>query len=492
MITTTRRNFLKVSVAIPAVMLIKGCGGSNNSSPNSSSVSLSDVSALPTSTDTVLPIPHEINPSLVAGKKVFNLNIQTGVHQFFKDTNTSTYCVNEANSSALTYLAPTLRIKNGEQVEINFSNNLTESTTMHGHGMHVPAIMDGGVHQEIMPGQTWSAQYTVKQKACTNWYHPHFMGNTAQQTYKGLAGLIIIDDNESEALDLPKTYGVDDIPLIVQDRVFDASGALDYSPSRMEIRHGYMGDTFLVNGKISPILTVEAKQIRFRILNGSNARIYNFSFGAKNFTQIATDNAFLANGVRLSSLKLSPAERAEIVLDLTAETGNTFTLTNGSTTLMTIKVTALTKAITTMPAVLTTTLTKFNNPTNTRTFTLGRSAGMNGKFTINGVSMDKNTTNERVKKGVVEVWEVVNPMNMAHNFHIHATHFWIIERNGSTSSVPANEQGYKDTVLLEAGSRVKFVVKMTDYTNSKIPYMYHCHILEHEDDGMMGQFTVVD
>jgi FtsP/CotA-like multicopper oxidase with cupredoxin domain len=128
---------------------------------------------------------------------------------------------------------------------------------------------------------------------------------------------------------------------------------------------------------------------------------------------------------------------------------------------------------------------------NTRIFAL--SGGM-GQLRINGVTMDLNFINETVPLDVVEIWEVTSNMNMVHNFHIHATHFQIIERNGSAANVPANEQGFKDTVYLPPNETVKFIVKMVDYSSASTPdnaYMYHCHILEHEDAGMMGQFVVV-
>lgn len=374
---------------------------------------------------------------------------------------------------------------------------------MHNHGMHLPSNIDGGVHQVIEAGDTFIASWTVNQKACTNWYHPHLMGKTAAQVYKGLAGLVIINDIESNALDLPKTYGIDDIPLIIQDKVFNA-GQLDYSPSRQQITHGYTAETLIVNGGINPILSVETKQIRFRILNGSNARVYNFAIidsgsTRKSFTQIATDNAFLEQGVSMTSVKLSPAERIEIVVDFTNDDNGNFTLNDldSSKEIMQINVDRPSVTpTTTMPAQLTT-LSKFhladdfNINMMLRSFTLGRTRGMNGRFTINGVSMDRAVINQRVPINTVEIWEIINPMGMVHNFHIHATHFFIIERDDDSANVPANEKGYKDTVRLEPNSSVKFVVKMVDYTTTDTtPYMFHCHILEHEDHGMMGQFTV--
>ena len=367
---------------------------------------------------------------------------------------------------------------------------------MHGHGMHVPAIMDGGPINKIQPGTTWSAIYTVDQKASTNWYHPHLMGKTAEHVYMGLAGPIIVDDNESDALNLPKRYGVDDIPLILQDKRFDANGQIDYSPSMMEIRRGYTSNTMLVNGAITPYVNVEAKRIRFRVLNGSNSRVYHLAFSdGRRFFQIATDEAFLEHPVSLSSLVLSPGERAELIVDFTGEIGTDVILkeTADNLDIMKISVNSAPTATSTLPSTLTS-LEVYSaaEAVNTRTFVLNMSGmGMNGHMAINGKTMDLNRIDEVVPVNQVEIWDITNSMGMPHNFHIHATHFYILQRNGSSANVADNEKGYKDVVYMPPNSSARVIVKMKDYTDPNTGYMYHCHFLEHEDDGMMGQFTVV-
>ena len=481
-----RRDFLTLS-SITSLWLLTGCGGGGGNGRGMGGMgNMISKSAVDTSNEplTQLVIPPLLTPTDIGGVKHYDLNIQQSTHTFLQGYATSTYAMNG------TYLAPTLKMTSGDTVSVNFSNNLTEPTTMHGHGMHLPATMDGAAHQPIAVGTTWSAQYTVNQKACTNWYHPHYMGKTAEHVFKGLAGLIILEDAEILALDLPKTYGSDDIPLVVQDRIFDINGQLDYSPSRMEIMRGYQGDTSVVNGVVNPYVDVEAKEIRFRLLNGSNASVYTFSFSdGRTFKQIGTDNSLLNAPVTLSSVRLSPAERAEIVVDFTGNAGETLTLSNGSKNILQINVNALTSAATTTPATLTTlSLNTLASAVQTRTFAL--SAAGPGDFRINGVGMDINVINEHVPVNQVEVWEVTNTMNMNHNFHIHATHFTIAERNGSAANVAENEKGYKDTVFLAPNDTVKLLVKMVDYTDNSVPYMYHCHFLEHEDAGMMGQFTV--
>lgn len=433
-------------------------------------------------------------PPLLEGKEIkgvyhYDLNIQEAEHAFFKNRLTNTYAVNG------TYLAPTLKLINGQQVSINYTNNLKETTTMHGHGMHLPANMDGSAHQPIYPNETWSAQYTVNQRACTNWYHPHAMDKTAEHVYQGLAGLLIIEDEESQKLDLPKNYGVDDIPLVLQDRFFDRNGQIYYNPTMHQTMMGYKGDTFISNGVINPYVEVEAKEIRFRLLNGANSTVYELAFSDnRTFKQIAGDNSFLEKPVEMNSLRLSPGERAEIIVNLSNDKGISLTLDEirQGKSFLKIDVTQKATSTTTVPKVLTS-LIKLskNSVVRERKFVL---SGRMGRVFINNKKMNMNRIDEVLKLNETEIWEITNKrmmmMRMEHNFHIHGTHFMVIERNGSYDNVLENERGYKDTVYLAAGDTVKIIMKMTDYVDKKVPYMYHCHFLEHEDAGMMGQFTV--
>ena len=511
-----RRDFIAIS-AVSAAWLLTGCGGGGGDSASGGAGGGTNPGAgnpdggspgNPNPAFGELAIPPLLDPAPSGGVKHFNLPIGTGSKEFFAGVSTATYGISGA------YLGPTLLMRRGETVSVNYTNNLPEETTMHGHGMHVPAAMDGGPHQIIAQGQSWSAQYVVNQKACTNWYHPHRVGTTARQVYMGLAGMIFIEDDESMALDLPKRYAVDDIPLVVQDKNFDANGQINYSPSMMQIRQGYMGDTFLVNGVVQPYFNAEAKELRLRILNGSNARVYNFGFSdGRSFHQIATDNSFLSSPVALSSVTLSPGERAEIVVNLSGDMGSSVVLKDLSsgTGLLTINVNKEASANTQLPTQLTSTL-QFPGAANavrTRTFNLnmsgmgggnGGGGGMGGgnggggsgggmHMAINGKVMDMNRIDETVPLGDLELWEVNNTMGINHNFHIHATHFTIVEKNGG--AVAANERGYKDVIFMPAGSSAKLLVRMTDYSDGSNPYMFHCHVLEHEDDGMMGQFVVV-
>ena len=433
-----------------------------------------------------LAIPPLLDPSPVNGVKYFSLNIQKSTKIFFDGINTLTYGINAD------YLGPTLLLRRGEEVSLDYTNHLSEATTMHGHGMHLPASMDGGPHQVIQPGNKWSARFRVNQHACTNWYHPHLMGKTAEQVYKGLAGMIYIEDDDTQKLNLPKRYARDDIPLVVQDRVFDAFGQLDYSPSGSEIRQGYFGNTFLVNGVISPYFNAEAGFLRMRLLNGSNARVYRFAFSDnRSFSIIAGDNSLLTNPVTVQEVQLSPGERAEIVVDLRNSYGSSVTLSDRSSgaLLLELRVNKRNGSYAFIPSQLATSLVSptISSAVRTRRFDLGM-ARMH--MTINGKRMDINRIDENVPINQWEIWEVHNTMNMNHNFHIHATHFTVVDRNGSSANLFPHERAYKDVIFMPPRSWVRLLVKMTDYRDTRYPYMYHCHILEHEDDGMMGQFLV--
>lgn len=442
-----------------------------------------------------LHIPPEIKGELRGGVRHYDFDIQEGYREFIRGLNTPTYGING------NYLGPTIRLKQGEEVSLNWQNNLGEATTMHGHGMHVPAIMDGGVHQIIEPGTKWSARYKVNQKACTNWYHPHMMGKTAEHVLMGLGGMIFIDDDESLNHPLPKRYGVDDIPLVIQDRSFASDGSFIYNKNMMTVMHGYHGDTLLVNGTVAPYLEVEANLLRLRLLNASNARVYNFAVAGVKNRLIASDNSFLERAESVGSVVLSPAERVEVVVDLRRVFAKKLYLVDreSGAKVLEIRVNKRAQVRSAIPSKLTTLETiNLRKVAKKRRFVLETRGP--GRLLINRKRMDPKRVDERIKVGEYEIWEVKNApmgmgmmkMGMTHNFHMHAGHFRVIARDGSKRKVLPWERGYKDTVRLGVGERVTLLVKHSGYIDSQNPYMYHCHILEHEDAGMMGQFTVED
>lgn len=401
------------------------------------------------------------------------------------------------------FLGPTIRVKNGQKVHFNIQNKLKEMTTVHWHGLHVPARWDGGPHQVIEPGATWSPRFQLKQQAATLWYHPHAMGLTGEHVYRGLAGLFIIDDDVSEKLPIPHEYGVDDIPLVLQDRRFFDNGKLAYIRSMHDVIHGVLGNHLLVNGMIQPFLEVSKNITRFRILNGSNSSIYRIRLtGDKTMAAIASDGGFLEQPVMVKEIILSPGERIEILVDFSQYSPNDKVglfvdqFAGTSFSALELKITGKAGKHTTIPKTLRRQeRIKEDEADNTRIFTMetfsGRSGGMmgGGRLTINGKKMDMKRVDERIPLGSTEIWDLVNTsstrMMLPHSMHLHDVQFNILDRNGKP---PAPiESGRKDTVLLWPNERVRIISRFLDYTGI---YMYHCHMLEHEDDGMMGQFEV--
>ena len=453
-----------------------------------------------------LIIPPLLEPQVVGEEKVFVLSAEPGKTIFLegKPTNTAGY-----NG---TYLGPTLRAHKGDNVRIVLTNNLSQPTTTHWHGMHLPAIMDGGPHQEIARGEGWEPHWTIENEAATLWYHPHALDHTGEQVYSGLAGLFIIDDDNSDSLSLPKEYAVDDLPLVVQDREFHEDGQFVYAPERKdELGHtGMLGNTILVNGTYAPFVDVPAKQIRLRILNASNARRYNFGFeDERTFYQIAADGGLLPSPVARTRMILAPGERAEVIVDLTGETMPLILISDAvheeNEVLRFVKAlmklerdeNQVFKIIELRPqptADVTQALPQLLNsieriPTTsavrTRRFILDTR-----NRSINGEVMDHQYVNEVVHSGDVEIWEIINLSGTYHPFHIHGVQFQILDRGGKP---PAEyEKGWKDTVLVSNAEIVHVIMRFPEFSNSNTPYMYHCHILEHEDMGMMGQFIVTD
>ncbi len=474
------------------------------------------------------PNPLKIPPVLTgrqqAGRRVFDLDIQRGTTEFIRGRKTPTI---GANGS---FLGPVVRVKAGDLVTLDVANSLDQTTTLHWHGLHVPARADGGPHQTIRPGATWAPQFEIKQKAGLFWYHSHMMGRTGEQVNAGLAGPIIVDDDESAALALPADYGIDDIPLVIQDRRFLRDGRFDYLSAMPDIMMGFKGDVILVNGTVSPHFEIKRRRSRLRLLNGSNARIYTFGLSDnRQFTQIASDGSLLARPVRMRRLRLSPGERAEILVEMEPDTtvrlmsypdrvgsrgmGMMMGMAGNDETFAVLELRARRLEGDTPPLPQQLIQVPGWDPARadrTRTFVLemgmgmgmmgggmgrgmmggrGRMGMMGGGMTINGRTMDMERIDERVPLGATEIWTIRNASPMAHPFHIHDIQFRVIDRDGSPAG--AHEQGVKDTVLVDPGETVRVITQFNDYADPARPYMYHCHILEHEDAGMMGQFVVV-
>jgi FtsP/CotA-like multicopper oxidase with cupredoxin domain len=245
------------------------------------------------------------------GVRLFSLDVQRGLTAFYPGQFADTLGINRS------YLGPTLRMRRGDAVRINVSNSLGEPTTLHWHGLHVPQEADGGPHSVIEDGAQWQASFSVRQAAGTFWYHSHMLHQTGEQVYQGLAGMLLVDDEESGVLDLPSEHGVDDIPLVVQDRLFDRDGNLRYMDNFESMMIGMFGDTMVVNGTVDPVFEARRQRLRFRILNASNARQLRLAFSdGRAFRVIAGDGGLLTAPVELTEMLLMPAERVEIVVDV--------------------------------------------------------------------------------------------------------------------------------------------------------------------------------
>jgi FtsP/CotA-like multicopper oxidase with cupredoxin domain len=442
-----------------------------------------------------LHIPPLAEPTVDGpGRKVFDLKLQEGRTELLPGKPATTW---GANGS---HLGPTLRAERGDVVTVNVDNGLPEATTLHWHGMHLPAAADGGPHQIIDPGESWSPGWTIDQPAASLWYHPHLMGETEDHVYRGLAGMFLVDDPNASALPLPSEYGVDDIPLMIQDKRLDDDGSLDFSQSMIS-PIGRLGDEILVNGTHDPYVEVSDRLVRLRLLNASTARIYNIGFAdGREFDLVGTDGGLLAAPERVDRVPLSVGERAEIVVALEAgeqavlrsfepDLGTNafesrFTGAEDSFDLLAVRATKELDDSSQVPEKLVAQEGPDADEANgVRRFELG-------DRDINDAKMDMARIDEVVEAGDTEIWEVENTSGTPHNFHVHDVRFRITEYAGKAP--PPELTGLKDTVYVPPGETVRLATAFEDYTDPSIPYMFHCHILEHEDRGMMGQFVVVE
>ncbi len=254
-----------------------------------------------------LPIPEVMD---LAGGTMGELTAQLGKSQMLQGVSTETAGYSQAFSG------PLIRVKRGETARLKLGNTIAEPVSVHWHGMHIEGAQDGGPHTPVLPNETLDASLDIDQPASTLWYHSHIMERTGAHVWYGLAGMLLVDDPDAADSGLPSTYGEDDIPLVVQDRIFGSDGALIYTPRGPSLMHGYRGSEILVNGAIRPEASVPAGRVRLRLLNGSNARIYHFHFeDGRSFHQVATDGGLLPEAAAMNVLTLGPAERAEIVVD---------------------------------------------------------------------------------------------------------------------------------------------------------------------------------
>ena len=484
-----RRRSLATRLAIvlgSAVLLLVAIGGAGIAFAwNHASVDTVGKVAL----DRQLAIPPLARSTVdAAGRRVFDLTAQSGSTDLGGDEPSPTWGFNGS------YLGPTLRAHRGERVLVELHNDLPVATTVHWHGMHLPARYDGGPHQMVAPGGTWEPTWRIDQPAATLWYHPHPHGETADHVSRGLAGLFILDDDESDRLPLPHTYGVDDLPVIVQDKDVRGNGHLGSGSGR----------TIVVNGTVGPYAAVSTERVRLRLLNGSSMRVFDFRLdNGEPFDLVATGGGLMAHKASLDHIRLAPGERAEVVVTMQPgerrvlrsvdpDLGSNFLSSHFDGGDAKFDVLELRAADTLQPSpavpdVLSTTNLATagteSESVRTRTFSLSG-------HSINGRQMVMDRVDFAPILDTTETWQVVNTEDTAHSFHVHDVQFRVLSVDGRQP--PPELSGLKDTVYLEPHRHYRLLLRFTDYADPDSVYMVHCHMLRHEDAGMMLQFAVVE
>lgn len=459
---------------------------------------------------TAIPIPDTLSGNSIA------LTMHQDSVQFFPGQLTKTLAFNQ-----YAYLGPTLILNNGQNVSITVNNQIGDTTNVHWHGLHVSPTNDGGPHIMIMDGMSWNPQFTVLDKASTYWYHPHFHGKTAEHAIKGAAGMIIVRDNDEAQLNLPRTYGVDDFPIIVQSAQLDSNN--QFMPFGMQDSIVFVNGV-RANYGYSAYLNVPAQVVRLRLLNAAGERTFNFGFtGNMPFKIIGSDGGLLSAPVNATRIRVSPGERYEILLDLSSMNGQSiYLMSYGSELPMGVQGgptmpmppgnppmdsplngvdynilqlnvgSPTSNPVTSIPSTLVT-VTPIpeaqSNITRLIEMTAVNMMAMDGPFFFNQQLFDMERIDYYIPIDNTEIWELTNNTMVAHPFHIHDVQFYVLDRDGNLP--PVHERGRKDVVLVMPQETVRFITKFETFTDTVVPYPFHCHILMHEDDGMMGQFLVV-
>jgi len=417
-------------------------------------------------------------------------------------------------ASLLTYNgqipAPRLEAKPGDKVRLHFTNNLAQPTNIHYHGLHIPLIGNAdNVFLKIEPGKnlTYEFQIPNNHPSGTFWYHPHLHGLVAEQLFGGLAGLFIV---RGELDEIPELKSAQEEFLVLQDFSIDADGRRSNS-AHMSLMMGREGDVIAVNGRINPSITLPGGGLlRLRILNASPSRFYRLALEEHSFYQIATDGNSLSEPIEVNELLLTPGQRADILVKGDKESGQ-YRLLNlpydrGSMGMMVggmmggrgmmgrsnrdepIALATVNYESTVESLALPTKLVSIDplpEPQTVRRFELnhGMTPAVGMAFLINGEPYSHDVIHTQVKLNTVEDWELINTGVMDHPFHIHGNAFQVISRNDRPESLMA----WRDTVLVKRGETVRIRIPFRDFAGKTV---YHCHVLDHEDLGMMGNLLI--
>ncbi|MGY1742704.1 MULTISPECIES: multicopper oxidase family protein [unclassified Blastococcus] len=487
----SRRALLGGALAALSLPVLTACSGGDAQRPAASPTPRRPAPALADDGTPVITAPP-LAPSTVDadGVRVFRLRAQAGTTEFRPGVVTAT-CGYEG-----AHLGPTLRARRGERVRVEVVNELLEDTTLHWHGMELPGAADGGPHVPIPPGGSAWPSWTVAQPAATLWYHPHPHGGTTAQVLRGLAGAFLVDDPAAAPAGLPAEYGVDDVPLLLQDQRLTADGRID-EETRTAI--GPLGDVVLVNGVAGGCLPVTTTRIRLRVVNASPARVYALAAAdGRELALVGTDGGLLAAPVPVRSVRLSPGERAEVVVpvapgervalvSLPPDLGLAPQLSvpyGAADTLPLLELRAAAELTPSpeLPAVLADV-----PPADAGAATTDRSFALSANR-INGQAHDPARIDLRVPLGATEVWTVTSEHEQPHSFHPHGVRFRVLSVAGAAP--PPELAGWKDTVYVPPRTPLRLLVGFAQPADERAPFMYHCHVLWHEDQGMMGQFVV--
>ncbi|MGY1814597.1 multicopper oxidase family protein [Blastococcus sp. SYSU D00820] len=463
----------------PPARPVAGAGGPERPAP------ATDADGVP-----LVPVPPLAPSELDADDvRVFRLRAQAGTTEFTAGTATPTWGYEGA------YLGPTLRARRGETVRVEVTNELMDGTTVHWHGMELPGTADGGPHAPVPPGGSVWPSWTVDQPAATLWYHPHPHMHSSEQVLRGLAGAFLVDDDAAPP-GLPARYGVDDVPLLLQDKTFTPDGRID-EETRTAI--GPLGEVVLVNGVAGGRLEVTTQRIRLRVVNASGGRVYAVAAAdGRELAMVAGDGGLLAAPVPVRSVRLSPGERAELVVTLTA--GERLQLVSvppdlgllpqaaaaygGADTLPLLELAAAHHLAPSpeLPA----TLADVPAP-DPAAASAERSFDLSANR-INGAAMDPARIDLTVPLGATEVWTVTSAHEQPHSFHPHGVRFRVLSVGGAPP--PPELAGWKDTVYVPPRTPIRLLLTFDHPAGPEAPFMYHCHLLWHEDLGMMGQYVV--
>ena len=449
--------------------------------------------------------------------------------------------VAEVNGRRL--LNPTLLARPGDQIKLRMDNRLKQPTIIHWHGLTNDERNDGFGMYQVDPGKNFDYAFTVRDRAANYWYHPHPHDIAGEQAYKGLAGLLIVmdDDEEQLARALDLALGVTDIPLVLQDRSFNFEGKLEYKLSREQMFAGFLGEEILVNLTARPYFDAARRIYRFRILNGSNARSYRLAFAQSNrpldYYLIGTDSGLLEQPQKVRETFIGAAQRLDVLLDLREASGSEAVflkslafdpmhnesvdeksgkppaaavqgggadphaahagggLADGmEMPLLRINIKSSSEYKRQIPSQLSRLPKLTAAAGEPRRLTLGHDG--KGKWNINGWRFNMHETPVTVQRGVRETWLLRNNRaSMPHPMHIHGFQFRALERRDSPAQMKAlatrnngllpQDMGLLDTVLVWPGESVRIALDFSHPFSGDQTYMFHCHNLEHEDTGMM-------